>query len=305
MTGLAPRALEDRAIFGIGLALLAYSMFSITDASAKWLAVLGYPALQIAFMRYFTHFLISSAQISHRGWSWQYFRTQQLGLVVLRGALLLNGTVLNFFALKYLPLTLTATIFFSAPIIVCLLSGPMLGEVVGKWRWSAILLGFIGVLIAIRPFGESFHWAVFLSLGSVTCFAFYLLLTRRLAGLVASDTLQLYTGLIGTSVLLPFAIYTWQPPESLQHWLLLFGLGAAAWFGHELLTRAYCYADANTLTPYSYSFMIYLTLWSIVLFDHYPDHWTLIGATIIVCSGLIIWLRERHRSQMALTCSSS
>lgn len=306
MVGLTARATEDRALYGIGLVLLAYAMFSTVDASVKWLTVFGYSTMQLAFMRYLAHFLISATRVANNGLAWNHFRTPHPVLVVTRGACILGSTIFNFMALKYLPLTLTSTILFSAPIIVCLLSGTVLGERVGKWRWLGILLGFTGVLIAIRPFDESFHWAVILSLGSVSCFSLYLLLTRRLAGVVASDTLQFYSGLVGFVVLLPVAIIQWKSPETLQHWLMLIGLGVFAWIGHEFLTRAYRYADASVLTPYTYSFMIYLTLWSIALFNHYPDKWTITGALIIVSSGLLIWMREKisaRRKQRGISSS--
>lgn len=297
---LAPKATEDRALFGIGLVLLAYAMFSMVDASAKWLAVYGYPAMQLAFMRYVAHFFISGARIVSNGWSWRYFYTKHPLLVVVRGLLILAATVFNFIALKYIPLTLTSTILFSAPIIVCLLSGTVLGERVGPWRWLAIVLGFAGVLVAIRPFDESFHWAALLSLAGATSFSFYILLTRRLSGIVASDTMQFYAGLVGCTLLFPFALVFWQEPESLAQWMLLIGLGVFAWIGHEFLTRAFGYADASLLTPYTYSFMIYLTIWSVILFDHFPDHWTMTGAAIIVSSGLLIWTRERKTRQPGL-----
>lgn len=295
MSGIAPGVRADRAMYGIGLVLLAYGMFSTVDASVKWLVVFGYPALQLGFMRYIGHFVISTAQVLRSKRMRETLRTQHMMLVVLRGSLILGATVANFIALKYIPLTLTSTIFFSVPIIVCLLSGTMLGESVGKWRWMAILLGFCGILIAIRPFDAGFHWAALLSLAGVTSFAFYLLMTRHLAGVIASSTLQFYAGLVGTVVMLPFAIYYWQWPQTLAQWILLIGLGILAWAGHEILTRAYHYADASVLTPFSYSFMIYLTIWSIVLFDQYPDGWTLVGAGLIVFSGLLIWIRERVR----------
>ncbi|MFT5113151.1 MAG: drug/metabolite transporter (DMT)-like permease [Parasphingorhabdus sp.] len=297
MAGLIPKATEDRVLWGIGLTLLAYLAFSGIDASVKWLGEFGYPALQLAFMRYLAHFFIATSRVVSNGASLSHFASPHLGLVILRGGLVLCATVFNFVALKYLPLTLTSTILFSSPIIVCLLSGTVLGEKVGKWRWLAILFGFIGVIIAIRPFDESFHPAALLSLLGVTCFAFYLLLTRRLAGIVASDTMQFYSGAVGAIALLPVAIYQWQTPENFQHWLLMIALGIFGWIGHELLTRAYGYADASVLTPFSYSFMIYLTIWSIVLFDQYPDQWTLIGGLIIVTSGLVIWLREKVNAE--------
>ena len=297
MSVALPKAREDRALLGIGLTLLAFFQFSFVDASVKWLTLLAYPALQLAFFRYFAHAIISGVRLARNPDESLQIDKSDRWLVVLRGVLILGSTVLNFIALKYLPLTLTSTILFSSPIIVCLLSGTMLGERVGKWRWLAILFGFIGVLIAIRPFHESFHWATLVSLAAVTCFAFYLVLTRQLAGKVGPDTMQFGSGAVGFIALLPFTVMLWRTPDDLLQWALLTGLGIFAWAGHEMLTRAYRYADASVLTPYSYSFMIYLTVWSIVLFDHYPDRWTLIGAAIIVTSGLIIWVREKMHAE--------
>ena len=277
---------------GIYLILFAYAWFSVVDTSAKWLGMLAYPALQLAFMRYAAHFVISTARVARNGLHWSSFRTESPLLVVVRGFMILSGTVCNFYALKFIPLTLTSTILFSAPVIVCLLSGTMLGEKVGPWRWFAVFLGFIGVLVAIRPFDESFHWAALISLFGATCFSFYLILTRRLAGVVSADTLQFYAGLVGSGTLLPFAILQWKVPATLTEWLLLIGLGVFAWIGHEILTRAYAFADASVLTPYSYAFIVYVTIWSIFIFGEYPDFWTILGAGIIVISGLVIWKRE-------------
>jgi drug/metabolite transporter (DMT)-like permease len=294
MRGLIPKANEDRARWGIGLMLCAYLFFSCIDTGVKWLGLFGFPALQLAFMRYIGHFVISLGRILNNGLSIQHFYTPRPGLVMLRGVLILLGTLANFFSLKYLPLTLTSTILFSAPILVCLFSGPVLGERVGKWRWSAIVLGFIGILVAIRPFDDGFHPAALLSLFGALCFSGYLLITRLLAGVVAADSMQFYVGAIGSFVLLPFAIADWQAPTTTVQWFVLISLGCSAWVGHEMLTRAHGYADASVLTPFAYSFILYLGIWSALLFNQYPDNWTATGATIIVCSGLVIWYRERQ-----------
>ncbi len=293
MVGLAAKANEDRALFGIGLMLIAYLAFSFIDTSVKWLAIAGLPALQLAFMRYAAHFLISLAIILRGGFSKQRFTTNRPVLVVVRGSLIMLSTVFNFFAVRYLPLTLTSTILFSSPLIVCALSWPLLGERVGPWRWFAILVGFCGIVIAVRPFGEEFHWAVIISLMSAISFAMYLILTRKLAGTVSTDTMQFYSGAVGFVILAPFAFFTWQNPDNLLDWLLLFSLGFLGWGGHQLLTNAYRYAPASILSPFSYSFILYLTAWSYLLFNHLPDRWTIIGAIFIVAAGLIIWIRER------------
>lgn len=297
MTELVVKARQDKALIGIALMLVAFFIFSCIDTSAKWLGVLGLPALQLSFMRYFPHFVISTILVSKDGLELQKFRSRYFWLLMLRGFMLMAATVLNFIAVGYLPLTLTSTILFSSPILICLLSWPLLGERVGIFRWTAIMLGFAGIVIAIRPFDESFHWAVILSLSGAFCFALYSILTRRLAGFVSIDVMQFYTGAVGTIMLLPFALYQWQWPTTLVDWSLLIMLGVFGWGGHQILTEAHRFASAATLTPFGYSFIIYLTVWSYFLFDHLPDIWTVCGALFIISSGMIIWMREMQKTR--------
>lgn len=299
MVRLVAQARQDRAGLGIAMMLSAYLFFCFVDTSVKWLVIGGLPALQLAFMRYFGHLLCSIAMILRGGASLDRFATGQLGLVALRGVFLITSTVFNFISLNYLPLTVTSAIMFSAPIIVCALSWPLLGERVGPWRWFAIVIGFLGVLVVIRPFGESFHWAALLSAYNALAMALYSILTRKLSGEIAAETMQFYMGVMGTLVLAPFAYMTWQTPETGLDWALFLALGIWGWAGHELLTRAHGFAPASTLMPYTYSFMIYLTISSYLVFAELPDQWTLTGALIIVGSGLLIWKRETLHKQGA------
>ncbi|MGI9400853.1 MAG: DMT family transporter, partial [Rhizobiaceae bacterium] len=250
MAGLTARANEDRPMAGIVLILIAYLFFSFVDSGAKWLAIAGLPALQLSFMRYLGHLLITLILVIKSGAIVDHIVSERPLLVVVRALLLVGSTVGNFFAIRYLPLTLTSTILFSAPIIICALSWPLLGERVGIWRWSAILFGFCGIMIAIRPFDESFNLAVILSLASAVCFALYSILTRKLSGTVAADTMQLYVGLVGTIVLAPFAVAEWKDPDLASQWIILFGLGFFGWLGHQFLTRAHGYAPANLMMPF-------------------------------------------------------
>ena len=286
---------QDKAIHGILLMLVAYLFFSFIDTSAKWLAILGLPALQLAFMRYIGHFVISTAMIGVGGLKLSHFASPYAHMAILRGACLMVSTILNFWAVKFLPLTLTATILFSSPIIVCLLSWPLLGERVGRIRLGAILLGFVGVTIAIRPFDDSFQWAMLISLASAFLFALYAILTRHLAGKVSVDIMQFYSGAVGSVVLFPVALYVWQSPVTSFDWGVMIAMGIFGWAGHQLLTIAHGFAPASTLLPFGYSFILYLTLWSYFIFDYLPDSWTSLGAGIIIISGIIIWQRERIR----------
>ncbi len=299
MAGVLIPANQDRAKLGIAMMLAAYLLFALIDTSVKWLVLAGLHAFQLSFMRYAGHFAISLALIGRGGMSFERFATRRPALVVLRSGLLISSTLFNFIALNYLPLTVTSAIMFSAPIIVSALSMPLLGERVGPVRWMAIVLGFAGILVVMRPFGEAFHWAELLTVYNAFALALYSILTRKLSGQVAPQTMQFYTGALGTVVLLPMAVISWSMPASPRDWALMLALGLWGWGGHELLTRAHGFAPANTLMPFTYSFMIYLTISSYLVFRTVPDQWTMLGAAIIVISGLIIWAREGHNAPVA------
>jgi drug/metabolite transporter (DMT)-like permease len=242
-------------------------------------------------MRYLPHFVISTVLLLRKGDGWNSFQSAHMGLVLLRGFLLASATLFNFITLNYLSLTVTGSIMFSAPIIVCALSWPLLGERVGPWRWFAIILGFIGVLVVIRPFDAAFHWIALLNVYNAFSLALYSIITRKISGVVAAETMQFYMGAFGAITLFPFAFWVWMPPASMLDWVLMVSLGVWGWAGHEIFSRAHGFAPANTLMPYTYSFLLYLALASYLVFNDVPDQWTLLGAGIIVVSGLIIWRR--------------
>ncbi|MGB3690294.1 MAG: DMT family transporter [Jannaschia helgolandensis] len=287
------RARQDDPGRGIALMLLAYVLFAFTDTSVKWLSLASIPAMQLAFMRFGVHLALSTGPMlgaDHSGWTAP--RAQALAMLA-RGGLLLISTTTNFVALRYLDLTVSAAIMFSSPILVSALSVPLLGERVGPWRWGAILLGFVGVLIVVRPWSAEFHWAVIFSLISATSLALFSILTRRLAGVAAPRTMQLYAGLVGTVVLLPVAIWVWSSPTTPLDWILLFAIGGFAWTGHHFFSQAHGYAPASVLMPFSYSFLIYLAISGYIVFGTVPDVMTMSGAAVIAVAGLVIWWRER------------
>lgn len=290
---VAAQSNADLPRLGIVLMLAAWLLFSLVDTGAKWLAVAGIPAFQLAFMRYAGHFVISIGVVAKGGWSIDRFKTDHLWQVVSRAALLVTATLSNFYALHFLPLTVASAIMFSSPVIVCFLSISVLGEKVGPWRWGAILLGFVGVLIVVRPFGAAFHPAMLLIIYNATALAFYSIMTRKLSGIVAVDTMQFYLGLVGTLVMAPFAVWTWVAPASGWAMTVLLGLGVMGWAGHQFLTNAHRFGSANQLMPFTYSFLIYVAIWGYLLFGTVPDFWTIMGAVVIMGAGLIIWKREQ------------
>ncbi|HAJ84748.1 MAG TPA: EamA/RhaT family transporter [Rhodobacteraceae bacterium] len=292
MTVIA-KSMVDLPRYGIILMLGAWLIFSWVDTGAKWLAVAGIPAFQLAFMRYAGHFVISIAVIANGGFKLDRFKTRHLWQVISRALLLVSATLSNFYALQFLPLTVVSAIMFSSPVVVCFLSVSILREEVGPWRWNAILLGFIGVLIVVRPFGTTFHPAMLMIIYNAIALALYSLMTRRLSGIVAVETMQFYMGLVGTLLMLPFAIWVWTQPATTWGMLVLISLGVLGWAGHQLLTNAHRFGTANQLMPFTYSFLVFVAIWGYLLFGTVPDVGTIFGAIVIMSAGLIIWRRER------------
>ena len=277
--------------------LAANALFATTDSTSKWLLTAGYAALQLAFMRYASQLLITSVLVLRRG-TGDLMKARALWpRLVLRASLLVVSTILNFFALTSLSLSVTSAIMFSAPIIVCALSWPLLGERVGPFRWAAVALGFLGVMVVIRPFEVDWNVAALLTLAAAFGLALYAIMTRAMAQDVEPLAMQFILGLVGTALLLPLAWVYWVPIQTIGHFFLLALLGCWAWFGHELLIRAHKVAEANYLGPYAYSYLIYMTLAGYLLFGDIPDAWTVVGAAMITGAGLLIWWREMRVAQ--------
>ena len=253
----------------------------------------GVSAFQLAFMRYAGHFAISIGVILQGGINLDRFKTDHIWQLVSRALLLVSATLSNFYALQFLPLTVVSAVMFSSPVIVCFLSIYVLREKVGPWRWGAILLGFIGVLIVVRPFGTVFHPTMLMIIYNAAALALYSLMTRKLSGVVAVETMQFYMGMVGTFLMLPFAIWTWTQPSTAWGMLVLISLGVLGWAGHQLLTNAHRFGTANQLMPFTYSFLIYAAVWGYLLFGTVPDRETILGALVIMTAGLIIWKRDK------------
>jgi len=283
---------EDRVFKGIVLMMLAFLVFTGIDTSAKWLVLAGMAPLQVVFVRYAGHAVLSLLLAFPREGR-AMFRSRNLKLELLRGFFLLGSTVCNFVAIKYLPLTFTITIFFATPLVVCALSIPLLGERVGPRRWAAICVGFVGVLVAIRPWNGDLHWAILFSLTAVVMASFYFVLTRRLAGVDSAATQQFYCAWLATLLIAPFALMDWSWPTDAVSWVPFCLIGFFGWGGHQLLVVAHRCAPASTLSPFIYVQIVYMTASSWIIFHQPPEGRHIAGAAIILCSGLYIWMRER------------
>jgi drug/metabolite transporter (DMT)-like permease len=277
---------------GIGLISLTYVFFALLDGSAKWL-VQTVPVLMVVWLRFLSHTLIASALLFPlRGRA--LVRTRHLRWHLLRGLMFVVMTGMNFWALQYLQLTVTAAIFFTVPILVALLSAPLLGEKLDAKRWAAILIGFAGVLVIVRPGSDSFHPAMLLSMVNAVIYAAFNMMTRKLAAYDPPETIQFLPAVVASVVLAPFALATWQSPPGWFEWLLLCLMGVFGGTGHYLLAMAHRYAPASTLAPFLYQQILYMALFGYLVFGSVPDKETWIGAAIVVASGLYLFARERR-----------
>ena len=268
--------------------------FSLLDTHAKWLGNQGLDPLLVSFARYGVSVVLVSILInpwSHPG----VLRARRPGLQVLRSLLLLASTVLNFFALRYLQLAETISIAFATPLIVALVSGPLLGEWPGPRRLAAIAVGFLGVVLVTRPGLGGIHPAAILSVMGCLCYAGYVLTTRVLAASDSSETTMVYSGLAGTIALLPALPFVWSWPPSTAAWIALLAIGFFGALGHWLLILAHRLAPATVLAPFIYSQLIWMVLLGWLVFDQLPDRWTFAGGAIVVSSGLYLLYRERVR----------
>ena len=289
----AARPRENRVGLAVVTLLAVFAMFTSMDTIAKWLVLAGLPALQVAFLRYAVHFgAILVTYVPGEGLG--ILRSNAPWTEVLRGVMLLASTAFNFAALAHLPLTLTTSIFFAAPLLIALLSVPVLGERVGPRRLAAIGTGFLGVLVITAPWEATFHWAMLYSLAALTGASVYFVLTRKIAGVDDNPTAQVYASGIATLALAPVALWLWVEPAGALDWGLALLLGSLGALGHSLLTRAYRWAEASVLAPLIYVQILYATAMSWVVFAAPPSARTLLGAAIIIGSGLYLWWRERE-----------
>lgn len=282
---------EHSPLRGILLLFCSLFFFAALDATAKYLAQ-SYSVPLLVWARYCVHCLLMTLILGPRlGRS--LIRTRHPRLVILRGLFLVGCTAFGVAALARMPLAETTAIAFTAPLLVALLAGPLLGERLTPLRWGVVLIGFAGVLLIARPGGEITLGGAGLALGAAACFAAYQILTRRLAASESTVTLLFYTALSGsvvTSLALPFfhADLVVPPPGDA---LLICALGVLGGSGHFLLTRAFRHAPASLLSPFTYLQLVWATLLGAAIFGHWPDVPAFLGMAIIVAGGVVLALK--------------
>lgn len=300
--GRAVSGMSD-VLRGILLICAGTTFFPFMNASVKLLAT-HYPTAQIVWAR-FTGHLIVMLIVFLPQYRWRLLWPRRPAVQIARSALMLISNGLFVIAIASVPLATASAIGFTSPLIVTALSVPLLRESVGWRRWSAVLVGFAGALLVIRP-GSGFHDpAVLLLLASSLAYALYQIGTRWVSHYDNAATGIVFAALLGSfamSLVLPFVFVM---PRTLLDAMLFCCLGLLGGAGHYLIIRAFQLGPAAVIAPLGYIELIGTATLGYIIFGNFPDVWTWIGAAVIIASGLYIALRERRRREQISRAGSA
>jgi drug/metabolite transporter (DMT)-like permease len=289
-------ARPDTTTSGIALCLVSLFMFASQDAVTKFL-VADYEAAQFVMIRFWVFAFFATALAIKRLGLRRMFVSKRPFLQIGRSLLLVVEIVLFASGLRYLGLADMHASFTTFPLLATAMAPFILGEHVGWRRWSAVAAGFVGAMIIIRPGMGVFQPAVLIPLLAAFMFALYHVLTRLVSRHDHAVTSLIYVGWVGAMVTTPFGLAAWQPPTP-QGWLLMGVLSVTGLFGHMLLILALECAPSSALQPLNYLLLIWAMLMGFVVFGDLPDLITVVGASVIVGSGLYAMFRERTRPSM-------
>ncbi len=288
----APSQLSD-SLRGILLMCAGVSAFPFMNAAVKLLTA-HYPAAQITWAR-FTGHLIVMLIVFMPQYRWTLFRTRRPTVQIGRSVLMLVSNLVFVMAIGTVPLATASAIGFTSPLIVTALSVPLLHESVGWRRWSAVLVGFAGALMVIRPGSGFTNPAVLLLLGSSFSYALYQIATRWVGRYDNAATGIVFAALLGSLAMTLVMPFVFVMPRNWLDAALFCCLGLLGGFGHYLVIRAFQLGQAAVIAPLGYVELIGTTILGYLIFDNFPDLWTWIGAGVIIASGIYIALRERRR----------
>ncbi len=276
---------------------LAVALFPLLNASVKYLARF-YPMPEIFWARYTGHVVFCVAALMPRH-GLALFRSRRPGVQAWRALLLFAASAFYFLGLETVPLATASAISFIGPIIVTALSVPMLGEKVGIRRWTAVIIGFSGALIIVRPGADVVQWGAILIMLDALSYAIYQVLSRKIGNIDPAEvsiTLAGIGGFLISTAIMPFSEF--RAPISLVDALIFATVGLWGLLGHFFVTKAYQWGSASIVAPVGYGELVGTTILGYVIFGDFPDLWTWTGAAVIVGSGLYITFRE-HRLQRA------
>ena len=292
-TTTAARAPRDNVGRGVALALAAILVFATQDATGKFLVQTISP-FQTTMMRFWAFGAFALFLGLRKGSIREVARTAYPVLQVLRGVLLVADIWMFVISLKTVQLPELQAITLVYPLIVTLVAVPLLGERVGVFRISAVVVGFVGALVIVRPGGVPLDWGALSAVGSGACYALYIVLTRKVSATDSASTSMFYVGVVGLIMSSAVGAFFWQPlnlPDALGVAYIMF-TGVAA---HGLMIVALSLAPASVLQPFNYTSLPWSIVFSVMFFGHMIDSISLLGAAIIVGAGLVVMTRERIR----------
>ena len=269
--------------------LLAWVMLPIMDGFAKYLSA-ELPVLQITWARYFfTVVFIFPLMLfffkKYLVW------TDKPKLQLIRGLILLTANISFFYSISVISLPKALTLAFVAPLVVTAFSPFFLGESVGYRRWAAVIIGFIGSRVVIRPGFLEINLASLAALGTGIMYGFYLIITRKLSTSDNPLLTLLLTGVVGAIIATTFMPFVWVSP-TFKQWSIMAAIGLFACIGHLFIILSLKFADASKLAPFSYFEIVTNIIIAYYFFGDFPDSWTFLGLFIIVFSGIYISRRE-------------
>lgn len=285
---IAPR--EQNNLAGIALMVGAIFVFSLNDTLGKWLAA-SYSAPQIMLFRSIAAAVLLAPVVRRMGWR-TFIHVERPWLQALRVVMAAGETTLFYWAVSKLPLADAMTYYLAGPIYVTIMAAVFLGERVGWRRWLAVLVGFVGVIIALGPSASSFGAPALIAFAGSIIYSLYLVVTRVLRR--THDTVmaawQVAGGLIMGVVGSPFA---WRTPTSWTEGVLLCVLGLGALVATIGVNRSLALAPASVVVPYQYTMIVWGVIFGYFVFSNTPSLQTVVGAAIIILAGLFIFFREQ------------
>jgi len=280
---------HSNARLAIAVMLTGILLFSLNDVMGKWL-VSTYSVAQLLLIRSGAALLVLVPLLWKAG-AMSLVRVERPGMQILRVVLSSAEVYCFYFAVITLPLADVMTYWLAAPIYVAAMSPLLLGEHVGWRRWTAILVGFVGVIIALEPSAQTLTLPALVSIAGSFCFAFMMLSGRALRG--TPDTTLVFWQMIGAGIVgLVVAPFQWVAPSGVDFALLSL-LGVVAMLAHVCVNRSLKLADAATVAPFQYTLLFWGIVFGWLVFDDVPRPAVLIGAAIIVAAGLFIFFREQ------------
>ncbi|WP_272490773.1 DMT family transporter [Mesobacterium pallidum] len=277
---------------GLVLMTCGFLAFSCADMLAKVLTA-EFHAFQITWARFFGLMAAVLLMLAMKGPG--ILRTRKPGLQLFRGAIAVVSSLSFVVAVQHVPLAEAVAVSFIAPFIVTFLGAVLLREKVGPRRWAAITVGFLGVLIIIRPGAGVLHPAIAFVVLAATCFAVRQIVSRSLGNGEATVTTVAYTALTACALLLVPMVLVWKTPTDPLYIFCFALMAACAAIGELLIIRALEIAHAVVVAPMHYSLILFSTFWGFLVFGDLPDLFTWIGSAVVVASGLYTIYREsRH-----------